>query len=484
MISQLGLRISAAFRRTMPDPFILALLLTLVTAILAVWLGFTAQRAEGVPLSTRALLLFDAWGPQGGIWELLGFAMQMCLILVTGHAVASSGPVRRVILLAADLPRSAGQAAALVALLACAAATINWGLGLIVGAYMAREVGLSMSRRGVPAHYPLLAAAGYTGLMVWHGGFSGTAPLMMSSPAGAAPLLAAAGLEALPGEPAQQHLGLEQTLVSPLNVVITGGLVVLIPLLMWAMAPRNAEQMRSADQYAGPVPVQRPPASELHPAEPLMADRERPGSIPEWLERSPVVVWLLALLLAGAFARFVSLQHASAIGLNQVNTAMLAVGLVLHGSARSYAAAIEEAARGCAGIILQFPLYAGILAMMKVSGLVQVISGWFLSIGTPGTIPVMSFVSAGIVNFFIPSGGGQWAVQGPIALKAAADAGIDPAKMVMSVAYGDQLTNMLQPFWALPLLAITGVRARDIVGYTALAMLAGFVWIALWLLIW
>jgi short-chain fatty acids transporter len=173
----------------------------------------------------------------------------------------------------------------------------------------------------------------------------------------------------------------------------------------------------------------------------------------------------------------------ASLSLNHINGGMLALGLVFHGSARSYVGAVDEAARGCGGIVVQFPLYAGIMAMMQASGLVRMLADSFVAMSTPTTLPLFTFVSGGIVNLFVPSGGGQWAVQGPIAMQSGMEAGVPLGKMVMSVAYGDQLTNMLQPFWALPLLAITGVKAREIVGYTALIMLAGAAWIALWLLV-
>ena len=140
--------------------------------------------------------------------------------------------------------------------------------------------------------------------------------------------------------------------------------------------------------------------------------------------------------------------------------------------------AVTRGAKGCAGIIIQFPLYAGIMAMMVASGLMGQLTELLLSIGSQDTIPILTMISAGIVNLFVPSGGGQWAIQAPIALESGLQAGISPGTMVMAVAYGDELTNMLQPFWALPLLAITGVRARDIVGYTALVMVIVGVWIA------
>jgi short-chain fatty acids transporter len=162
---------------------------------------------------------------------------------------------------------------------------------------------------------------------------------------------------------------------------------------------------------------------------------------------------------------------------------MLALGLLLHGSVRSYLAAAEGGARACSGILIQFPLFGGVIAMMQVSGLVGTIAGWFAAHGTATTVPLMSFFAACLINLFVPSGGAQWAIQGPVALESAMSVGItDLGKMVMTVAYGDQTTNMLQPFWALPLLAITGVRARDIVGYSAFVMFFAMAWLALGLL--
>lgn len=479
MISRLGLRICEAFRRTAPDPFVLAVLLTLLTAALAMLFGF-----EGVPAGDRAGRLLDAWGgidrradgsategARFGLWTLLGFGMQMCLVLVTGHALAASGPVRRIIARLAALPRSCAQAAALVSFAACFAATINWGLGLIVGALLAREVGRSMAQRGIAAHYPLLCAAGYTGLMVWHGGLSGSAPLSMTTRAGiekVSPAMAA--------QLGDRTVPLSETLFSPLNLVITLGLVLIVPCVCALLAPRRAEEMVAAEREEHGRDVRATERTDH-------GQDARATSVPEWLETSPVVVWLLALGLGAVVWRYISGAGIAAISLNHVNAAMLAMGLALHGSARSYIAAVDEAARGCGGIVVQFPFYAGIMAMMAASGLIARLSEWAAANSSTDTLPALMFISGGVVNLFVPSGGGQWAVQGPIAVSAGIESGVPIGKMVMSVAYGDQLTNMLQPFWALPLLAITGVKARDIVGYTAIVMVAGAAWIGLWLLV-
>lgn len=462
MISRLGLLLSRAFRSVMPDPFVLAVLLTFVTIALALLL---------TPSSPTQVV--DAWASEIGLWSLLRFAMQMSLILVTGYALATSPPVARLTRRLAQLPTTGANAAILVAVLATTTGVLNWGLGLIVGAVAAREVGAAMHRKGVPVHYPLLAASGYLGLMVWHGGFSGSAPLKVTSSGGITEIFGAA--------PPIGPLSLDLTLFSPMNLFVTGGLLVLLPIVMAALAPRNAATIRTADSFGitvddgeANVPA-RPPESERKPL------------LLRLLEETPFVSYALVLLIAiWAWRYYWPAEGPSGIRAltpDTVNLTMLGLGLLLHRTPASYVRAVERAASGAAGIILQFPLYAGIMGIMTATGLTALFATSLAAISTSTTLPLTTFFSAAVINVFVPSGGGQWAIQGPIAMHSAITAGIEPAKMVMAVAYGDQLTNMLQPFWAIPLLAITRVQARDIVGYTTVAMLLGALWISLGLLL-
>lgn len=463
MIARIGRVLSAIFARTAPDPFALAVLLTVAAFVLAaVWGRFPGNTG---PLTAAV----DAWrDPSNGVWRFLGFSMQMCLILVTGHALAESRPVRAVILAFARWPRRPAPAAALIGLVAMGFGLINWGLGLIVGALLARDVARSLESRGVRVHAPLLAAAGYTGMLVWHGGLSGSAPLTMVTATEAARVLPG-GTVAMLTERLDEgwSIDLSRTVFSPLNLVVTGGLLVMVPALLFLMTPRATD----------PV-IAMPAPGDLfeEPARPIR-------TLPDFLERTPLVPVLLAGLILWSMLRLHATGSLLRVGLNEINLVMLALGLVAHGSIASYASATERGARGCAGIILQFPLYAGIMGVLGASGLIARFSEFMASHATEQTLPLLTFLSAGVVNLFVPSGGGQWAIQGPIALEAGMALGIAPEKMILSVAYGDQLTNMLQPFWALPLLAITGLRARDIVGYTALIMLAAAGWIALALLL-
>jgi short-chain fatty acids transporter len=445
----------------MPDPFVIAILLTMLTAGLAL-VQLQSRGDEGVLVSMRTIL--DGWGGESGLWRLLGFSMQMVLILVTGHALAATRAVGSLIRGLARWPRSTGQAAVMVSVVACCCGIVNWGLGLIVGAMLAREVGRSLAWRGVRAHYPSIVAAGYMGMLVWHGGFSGSAPLSMTTADGARKVLPAAYVESAGAVP------LTETLLTPMNMVITGGLVILAPVMLWLLSPRRPEEME-------PIP------EAMLRAEPMRTPESAGETIPERMDRGPWMAWLLAAALVASLLRYAQVKSFANIGLNEVNMGMLAAGLVLHGSIRSYVAAAEEAIRGCLGIVLQFPLYGGIMGIMIAAGLVE---SWAQGIGgaaSARTLPLYTFVSAAVVNLFVPSGGGQWAVQGPIALESALALGVPPGKVIMAVAYGDQLTNMLQPFWALPLLAITGAKAREIVGYAAVVMVVGAVWMGVGLVV-
>lgn len=447
MLSRIGQRFERFFRKTTPDPFVLAVLLTLVVFALA-------MVVEG----TRPLALIRAWQGDSGFFGLLAFTMQMVLILVTGHALAATRPVRAAIGALAGLPRSGAQAAALVAAVSIGCALLNWGLGLVVGALLAREVGASFRRRARPVHYPLLVASGYAGMMCWHGGLSGTAPLKMTTEADVRSLLGpelAARVEPVP---------FTETVFGASNLVITGGLFVLLPLLAYLLAPRAAEATEGIERF---VPA---PAEEEAEAP--------PETVPERVERSPVTMLLIAAPLMAACLVWLADVGIGALDPNALNLFFLTLGLLLSGSLARYAKAIGEAASGAAGIILQFPFYAGIMGVMRVTGLARDLSEWLAAAAPRELYTTVTFLSAGVVNLFVPSGGGQWAVQGPIAVEASTRLGLPLEHAIMAVAYGDQWTNMLQPFWALPLLAITGIKARDILGYTSFFLLAGGLWIA------
>ncbi len=460
MISRLGLAVAAVFRKVAPDPFVLAILLTVVAIV------FALARTDS---SMGDLVGFWA-DDSDGVWKLLKFGMQMCLILVTGHALASSPPMSALLNRIAGLPRTGWQAAALVAFVAACLGVLNWGLGLIAGALLARRVGVAMHKRGVAVHYPLLCAAGYVGLLVWHGGFSGSAPTKVTTENDIEEIIGPGVIEVLP---------LTETILSPMNLFVTIGLLLIAPALMAFMSPTNANAIQTADRFID---------INLDDAVPETSERADKPLIPRILEDTPLLsLTLVALIGWWAWTYYSPAAPASSqidkLTPNTVNLTMLMLGLLLHGTPARYVRAVDEAVRGCGGIILQFPLYAGIMGVMQSSGLTAQFASQMAETANETTLPLVTFISAALVNLFVPSGGGQWAIQGPIAMEAAVSAGVEPGKMVMAFAYGDELTNMLQPFWALPLLAITGMKAREIVGYTAIVMIVAGAWMTLGLLI-
>lgn len=403
--------------RWLPDAFIFVIVLTLIAALAAI-----------LSQGTSPVDLVRIWGT--GFWELLSFAMQMLLVLVTGYILASSPPVRRVLARMAGLAGSRGGAIVLVSVVSLAASWINWGFGLVVGAIFARELA-----RQIRVDYRLLVAAAYSGFVVWHGGLAGSIPLTIATP----------------GHFTESQIGViptSETIFASWNLLIVAALFIAVPLVNRAMLPSQDEEVLiNPDLLRDTAPA---PATHA----PTPAERLETSPVLMYLIGVPGLVWLLLHFTGGG-----------ALNLNVVNFLFLFLGIVLHGTPRSLLAALDEAVRGGAGIVIQFPFYAGIMAIMVETGLAGSLSEWFVSISTAATLPFWSFISAGIVNIFIPSGGGQWAVQAPIMLPAAEALGADMARVAMGVAWGDSWTNLIQPFWALPMLGIAGLKARDIMGF-------------------
>ncbi|MFP4600022.1 MAG: short-chain fatty acid transporter [Persicimonas sp.] len=444
MIHALGDKLSQWSERLVPEPFVLALLLTLVTLILAASFG-TGEAIAGLGFVERLGVLSTGWFAEFYATGLMKFALQMVIVLVTGHALALSEPVQRVIRAIAGVTKTAGAAVVVVALVACAASLIQWGLGAIAGAFMAREMGRAFAEKGQPVHYPLLGAAGYAGFLVWHGGFSGSAPLKVAEEGH----FVADVIGVIP---------ITETLLSPLNIVVIGSMLVLIPVLFWRLMPRDASKM-----VAYPLDLK----ASAEPAEQSQA----PDGVVGILEQTRLLNLVTGALLVASLVLFFADRGLGGWNLDSINLLFLTLGILFHPSPASYVGAVVDGVKGAAGIILQFPFYFGILGLLKASGLITQIAEFFISISTAQTFPVFTFLSAGIVNFFVPSGGGQWAVQGPVMMQAVETLGVAPEKAIMALAYGDAWTNMLQPFWALPLLGIMGLRAKDIIGYTAFVML-------------
>lgn len=403
--------------RYLPDPYIFVVLLTFIAAAAAI--GIERQAPVDV---------LRWWG--NGFWGLLTFTLQMVMVLVAGYMLASTPAVKRLLRRLAGLAKSPGAAILLVTYVSLVAHWINWGFGLVVGALFARELA-----RQVRVDYRLLVASAYSGFLVWHAGLSGSIPLTIATE----------------GHFTQEQIGIvstSDTIFAYYNLIIVAILFVIVPLVNRLMLPDEKDSV-----YVDPeqlVEPEEPPETADRPA--------------ERLENTRLLGWLLgAAGVAYMFDYFV--VRSGTLNLNIINFSFLFLAILLHGNARRLLTSLDQGIRGAAGIIIQFPFYAGITAIMTESGLIASVSQGITSIATIHTLPLWTFLSAGLVNMFIPSGGGQWVVQGPIVVATAGELMADVSRSAMAVAWGDAWTSMLQPFWALPVLAIAGLKAKDIMGF-------------------
>lgn len=435
--------INTVVERWIPSALVFAIILTLIVALLAL----TITRTNPVDLVVY-------WGD--GLSGLLAFMTQMCLILLLGHMLANTRPVRKLLRWLAALPQTALQAYLFVFVVAAVASLITWGLGLVVGGLLAREIAASGKARGLKLHFPMLVAAGFSGFVVWHMGYSGSGPLTAATP----------------DSFIAEHLGGEvipitETIFALPNMIGAVVAIIAVGLALSLVAPRGNDRVVEL---------------AIDAREQIVEDEEEIVTPADRIDASRIITLIVgAALVAYLVAHFV---QGGIVTLDIVNWMFLALIFLLARSPFEIIRLTKDAASNVGEILLQFPFYAGILGMMTGSGLVEVFSDWFVAISNPTTFGIFALLSAGLVNFFVPSGGGQFAVQAPILLDAADRLGVDPAIPIMAVAYGDQWTNMIQPFWALPLLAIAGLKMRDILGYTTVTLIASGLVFAGILLVW
>jgi short-chain fatty acids transporter len=417
--------------RYVPDAFSIAALLTLAALALGLTVG-------GASPAECAL----AWG--GGVWALLSFAMQITLVIFAGYLLAVAPPVARGLDRLAQVPRGPRSAVAWTAFLSMTLCWLNWGVGLIASAMLVRAV----ARARPDTDYRLLVAVAYLGMgTTWHGGPSGSVPLLLATPGN---FMIKDGLVAGP-------IPLALTIFTPANL----GLMLVATLVLTGFAALlhpDREHTRSvgATALAGLAafePPQRPAATT--PAEWLMHRR--------WLNGALGLLGLVFLLLQARRGSF-------AATLDSVNLIALSLGLLLHPSPASLGKAAEQASRSLHGVVLQFPLYAGIYGIIKDTGLVDALTRALLAVSTPGSYPLVVFGYSAFLNYWVPSGGAKWAMEAPYVLGAARELHVPATSVAMAYAYGDMATNLIQPFWAIPLLGVARLEFRDILGYELLAL--------------
>ncbi|APR81023.1 Short chain fatty acids transporter [Minicystis rosea] len=445
LLARIAAACTAWAERWIPDAFVFALVATVLVIAAALLSG--AQPGA----------VIQAWG--GGFWELLTFTLQMALIIITGYVVATTRPVYRVIAALAGMAKTPRSAVAMVAFFAMVSSWLNWGFSLIFSAMLAKEV----ARRVRTVDYRAVAASSFLGLgSVWAQGLSGSAALQMATATamqeGTRAIVAgkdpATGQALIAGGmiPLSHTIFLWQSVVS---VIIE---IAVVTTVVYLYAP-PAGRARTAGDLGidlGASPLDTPPP-------------ERKGNTPgEWLEHAPVLnvffVVAATAYLVGYFRSAPSVVQA--ISLNTINLALLTIGFLLHGTPARLMRAVKEATPSVWGVILQFPLYAGIAAVITKTHLNASIARLFVSVSTAKTFPAIIALYSAVLGVFVPSGGSKWVIEAPYVMQAAHDLKVHLGWMVAVYDLGEAVANLVQPFWMLPILGLFGLRARDVMGYT------------------
>ena len=429
------------FERIMPDAFVLAIALTALVA------GAAALFAPRGSFS----VIVTSW--YTGLFGILGFAFQMILILVTGHVLAHAPPVQRALRALVSRVKTPNGGVVLTFLVAAAASWLNWGFGLVIGAVLAREVA-----RKVRLDYAWLVAAAYSGWVIWASGPSGSIPISQASHGNALNIV-----EKVTG----QILPFSETVFAGFNLWPTLLIVAVMPFVLILIRPRDSEAQFYAPPLDDPAPL---PTGDLPFAR--RVEQSRLGSL---------------FLVAGGVGWFVVQARGPGVtmDINTVIFMFLIAGLLLHGAPVNYANAVKNAARQTGAMMLQYPVYRGIMGIMTATGLAEQVSRAFVSAATAHSLPLLGYLASLLITFVVPSGGGHWAVQGPFTIPAAVALHASIPATTMGVAMGEQVANMLQPFWALPVVAIAGIGIQRVLGFTVVTFLVTAVIYAaaLWFLV-
>ena len=452
VVAQSGKKLSDWSERNMPNPYLFAVILTFI----AYFMGWILT--ENGPMD-----MLKHW--YNGFWKYLTFAMQMVLILVTGHALAIAPGVHPFLKRLAGIPKTSGQAVLMTAYVATIITYFNWGLGLIVAAIFAREVAKAGYAKKIHIHYPLIAATAYTGQMVWHIGPSTSAGL----------------LSATEGHVFEKIFGIipiTQSVFTPYAIMMAIMLcLIVIPITMWLMTPKDPDECKGIDDFIDVKELAPELSEEKDLEKEATSSAVKRKGFADMIENSVIISYLVGLAGVVYIIYYFATKGVS-LNLNIFNFVFLIAGIILHRTPIRYVRAITTATPGSSGIILQFPFYAGIMGMISFSGLAAIITTWFLGFATAASFPIIAWLTGGIVNIFIPSGGGEWGVIGGIIGQISLDLGVPVGKSIVAYGCGDMWTNMFQPFWAIALLGITGLRARDIMGYCMTLMIISAPFIA------
>jgi short-chain fatty acids transporter len=384
-----------------------------------------------------------------GLWMLLPFTMQMTLIIVLGSALSSANAVRGIVVSVSRIPNSRNGVVTGAVLLAAAVAYLHWGLGYSLAPLIAVYFATQAEKKGIAVDFPFLLAASYAGVSVWQFGLSASAPLLVATP----------------GHFLESTIGvipLRNTIWSPAAIFhVLAFTASAILVCRWIM-PRN------------PSPISQFPESHKL-AEDQQEKMEPPQSYSARLEQSPVVM----LALCAALAVWL-IQHfviaGSSLDVNSLNTILLMLTLLLHGNFKAFTGAIQKAVVSSWPVIILYHLYAGVAGLIQYTPLGERIAALAAAVSTAYTFPLLTAVAGTVVAVFVPSSGGQWAIQGFLTSKAALAAGVSVERGLLALSVGDQLGNLITPFWYVVVAGIARLDFRRFFGF-------GLIFAALWFVI-
>ncbi len=450
VLARAAARFTSWAERWIPDAFVFALAATFLVFIAAV---VTLRHQHGWASATMQSV--EIWGT--GFWELIPFTLQMALVIITGYVAATTRPVYRLIAALASFPRSPKVAIAWVALFAMLSSWINWGFSLIFSAMLAKET----ARRLEGVDYRAVAASSFLGLgSIWAQGLSGSAALQMATPSALQPAIRQ--IVDSGGKVPGGIIPLSNTIFLWQSMLSVAVEIAVVTALVYLYAPDAARartaQMMGIELGASPLDREEP------------AQKGTPG---EWLEHAPLLNVLFVALAGTYLVRYFlkSGQGLNALNLNTVNLIFLTFGVALHGTPSRLMRAVKEATPGVWGVILQFPFYAGIAALIVKTHLNEKLAGWFVGVSTPKSFPAIIAIYSTVLGVFVPSGGSKWVIEAPYVMQAAHDLKVHLGWMVAVYDLGEALANLVQPFWMLPILGLFGLRAKDVMGYTFLVFL-------------
>ena len=447
-VARAALALTDWSERWLPDAFIFALLATLLVIVAAL-----AATPSG------PLQIVDAWGR--GFWELIPFTLQMALIIITGHVLATSPPMGRVIRTIASWPRTPRGAVALVTFFTLVASWFNWGFSLVFGAVLAIEI----ARRVEGVDYRALAAASVLGLgSIWAQGLSGSAALQMATAGALQPQIRdiVAHGDVVPGG----IISFRHTIFLWQSFASVAVEMVVVTFVMWLATPPAGRGRTARD-----LGIDLGTPAGATGTDPGTDRGQTPG---QWLEHSPLLTWFVVALGGTYLVRYFlqAGEPLGAINLNIINLAFLMLGFILHGTPARLMRAVQEATPAVWGVILQFPFYAGIAGIITATHLSEQVANLFVRVSTPATFPPLVAMYSAVLGVFVPSGGSKWVIEAPYVMEAAHTLKVHLGWVVAAYDLGEALANLVQPFWMLPVLGLFKLGARDVMGYTIVVFLA------------